>query len=250
MRWIQKNKSPENFENWKMQENATSWSQLPGSIPKDGSDNYFYYSKNELRAALLKEQNSKCLYCEGCISNHPSKTRVDHVKTPQSDTSSAEHLFDYNNLGVSCNSEYLHQESEIRKYRNVTYCDPEDISMEDEADNDVPKTHPTARHCDAHKEDKILPFTPYDQSCEEKLEFSKDGSVSSEDSDGVKVIEVLNLNAASLRNRREGAIAGFINDGDKELVKEEEAKILYEILVKRKSLKYSKAILDSLKRLY
>jgi len=250
MRWIQKNNSPDNFEKWKAQEKPQFWNQLPGTLPDDRSPHLHYYSKNELRAALLEEQNSKCLYCEGCISNHPLKTRIDHVKIPQSDTQSSGHIFDYNNLGLSCNSEYLHQESEIRRYRSVTYCDSDIIPMEEEAVDNKQKILPSARHCDAHKKDQVLSFTPYDRRCEEKLQFLSDGSVLSENPDGVHVIKILNLDAVQLRNRRQGAIAGFISDGENKFIEMKKAKELYEKLSERKSLEYSKAILDSLKRLF
>src|SRR5690625_6572933 len=94
MRWIKKKKSPDPFERWKAQAKPQSWNQLPGTLPDARSPHYHYYSKDELRAVLLKEQNSKCLYCESCISNHPSKTRVDHVKTPQALAQTSEQIFD------------------------------------------------------------------------------------------------------------------------------------------------------------
>lgn len=181
MRWIQKNNSPDNFKKWKAQEKPQSWNQLPGTLPDARSPRYHYYSKDELRAALLEEQNSKCLYCESCISNHPSKTRVDHVKTPQARAQSAEQIFDYHNLGLSCNSEFLYRKSENEKYNHNPYCPaefkPEVISKQKKTDDDSMKIHPDALHCDAHKKDQVLPFTPYDRRCEEELQFLRDGSV-------------------------------------------------------------------------
>lgn len=250
MRWIKKKKSPDPFERWKAQAKPQSWNQLPGTLPDARSPHYHYYSKDELRAVLLKEQNSKCLYCESCISNHPSKTRVDHVKTPQALAQTSEQIFDYRNLGLSCNSEYLHRKSENESHNPYCPAEYKPEVIEKKTKGDRKKIHPDALHCDAHKKDEILPFTPYDHRCEEELQFLSDGSILSKNPDGKKVIKILNLNAVQLRNRRQKAIEGFISDQNNGFIDIEIAEELYDKLLRKKSLKYSKAILDSLKKLF
>lgn len=66
----------------------------------------------------------------------------------------------------------------------------------------------------------------------------------------MEVIKILNLDAVQLRNRRQEAIEGFISDRNNGFIDIEIAEELYGKLLHKKSLKYSKAILDSLKKLF
>lgn len=217
MRWIQKNKSPEEFEKWKTENQPKKWEEFPSSLPKNPEPGITYYSKSELRKHLLHEQYNKCLYCERRISSGP--TKIDHVHTPRTGAT-PEEIFTYENLGVACHG-----------------------GEEDE--------EPRILHCDTSKKHQILPFTPYEEICETKLDFNQLGEVIGIDDDAVKVIEILNLNCKKLQNEREAAIDGYIySDSNDTLISSDEARKLFYGLKNVKNTPYSKAILDSLSRLF
>lgn len=219
MRWILKEKSPNAFEEWKESTSPKKWSDLKGSRSRDKDLKISDYSKDELRAALLKEQHGKCLYCERGISNKPLKTKIDHVRIPRK-KAAIKYVFDYNNLGLSCDGG---ERSSLK---------------------------PRVLFCDAHKADKTLPFTPYHKECEEKLIFNFRGEVNGKGTRAKNVIEILNLNCTFLKNRRRDAIEGYVANFDGSYISPPEARKLYEQIVSNKKKIYSKAILDSLRKLF
>lgn len=69
---------------------ATSWGDVPGDC------------KAQMRAALIQEQGALCAYCEGRISDSPSKMKIEHWSARHDD---ALHglIFTWSNLlGVCC----------------------------------------------------------------------------------------------------------------------------------------------------
>jgi len=101
---IIKNQSPVEFEEWKKFKNPTIWAELNGNpVPDNLQDkNSKYYSKQELRTALLQETKNLCCYCESSLENNPLQAKVEHVQ-PKEGLKNQHLLFDYNNLLISCN---------------------------------------------------------------------------------------------------------------------------------------------------
>ncbi|MEO0683674.1 MAG: retron system putative HNH endonuclease [Cyanobacteria bacterium J06649_11] len=176
---MQKKTSPTLFEEWKAQENPKDWNDLPSSPIKQElkEEGIKYYSKFELRAELLDEQGHICCYCNNKIVNDHN-TIIDHV-LPKEGNNNQHLIFDYNNLSASCKGGQK---------------DPK----------------PRELHCDAKKENDIIPFSHLDEPRLSEITFDIDGGISSTSDDARQVIKRLNLNIAKLRNLREAALSGFM----------------------------------------
>jgi len=189
-------KEPEAFCAWKRQElerliticksNPASeralYEHLPSSLPREEEDGISYYSKLELRAALLREQGYICCFCNRMIDHKPEREYKKHelADLPEEiEHMRPVHMFpknalDYDNLAVSC-----------RGGRGTG-----------------------KETCNASKGASMLPLTPFDASCEERIFFTEDGQIQGDDEDAEKTIEILNLTAYD-KDRAE-TIAGFI----------------------------------------
>lgn len=217
MKYIEKNSSPQAFEDWKVFRKPTHWSQLDGTRMSASNRNAssIYYSKEELREVLLNEQGYTCCYCENEISNNPLIAKVDHIE-PKIGNQNQHLIFDYYNLGLSCNG-----------------------GERDE--------QPRKIHCDAAKQDNLLSITPYEQRCEEEIRFTVNGLIYSDTSDGTSTIETLNLGIDKLNNLRQVAIRSVVFDSTKnDYVTITEASKLYDVYKARKKVKFKSAILQSL----
>lgn len=225
MKRIVKNPVPLAFENWKMQERPTNWGNLPSkSMPEARQEaGIHYYSKEELRQALLQEQGFICCYCMQRISNAPT-TKIEHLE-PREGDSETERIFDYHNLLVSCNGGEK---------------DPK------------PKT----LHCDTFKGNKSIALTPLQPACEQAITFTTNGQIIARSPAATTTIKNLNLAIPKLNNQRSAAIAGFIyeDSAQTELIDPKTAKQLA-IQLKKRNPQYQftpfvKAILDALDTLY
>jgi hypothetical protein len=98
MRHIQKNSSPPEFENWKKANSPTAWGDLINE-PKHREEGIVYYTKEELRGELLKEQGHLCCYCQQRIKNEES-TVIEHLfpRNGADKERGKAKMFDYNNL--------------------------------------------------------------------------------------------------------------------------------------------------------
>jgi uncharacterized protein (TIGR02646 family) len=61
---------------------------------------YTKYNQNEVKDALRKECNSKCMYCESSVE-HISYLHIEHIR-PKARDKYPELTFEYNNLGLAC----------------------------------------------------------------------------------------------------------------------------------------------------
>lgn len=187
---------PAAFRAWKRQElerlvaicksNPASgrplYDHLPSSLPYEEEEDVFYYSKLELRTALLREQGYLCCFCNKVIDHQPEgqykeheladlPEEIEHIRPVRI---FPKHALDYDNLAVSC-----------RGGRGTG-----------------------KETCNASKDKSVLPLTPFDTSCEERIFFTEDGQIQGTDDEAEKTIEILNLTAYD--EDRAETIAGFI----------------------------------------
>ena len=180
MRYIRKGDSPEAFERWKEQEQASSWEALPSRPSKHPEEGIHYYSRVELAAELIHEQQGLCAYCnEPIVRDHT--TSIDHVEPRLGDTETTR-VFDYGNLVASCDGNTKGDEK------------------------------PAQRHCDNHKSNDPLLISPLQADCQNHIQFTDTGRVREPAGrdDVAETVRVLNLNVAKLVNARAEAIAGEI----------------------------------------
>jgi len=218
MKHIVKGASPEDFERWKAENQFTNWDSFPGKLPPEDrrEEGVTYYSKIELREALLEEQGYTCCYCEKEISNDHKTTAIEHIEPREGDTQT-ERIFDYLNLILSCNG----------------------------GEKDPP---PKELHCDAAKSNKSIPFSPLDKRCKHEITFTINGKILGLTEDATQTIKVLNLDIIKLKNARKDAISGYIyEDKDEtELISIEECNSLIINLQQNKKLPFKSAILRAL----
>ncbi len=225
MRHIIKQPSPTEFELWKdtpMSEDSdkkpTDFDKhFPSNPPKVKEEGKIYYSKYDLKTALLKEQNSLCCYCNVEIKNDHNTT-IKHLK-PKEGTKNQHLIFDYDNLLASCNGN--------RK---------------------EPK--PRVLHCDAEKDIKEIDLTPKMSECETEIIYAENGGISGITERANETVKVLNLGCDKLIDERAGKILGFIYEDELNTIKisELEAEKIYNALSKTKSEPYIIAILQVLKQ--
>lgn len=195
MRHIRKNPAPQAFEDWKKSSNPTEWSDLMNE-PLHREAGIQYFTKTELRAALLKEQGHLCCYCQQRIENTES-TEIEHLfpRNGEDKVQGKAKMFEYENLMAACDG----GSTANRKRRQKE-----------------PLTPSYPEYCDRSKKEKVLPFSPLQPDVESRLSYSRmDDKVSikpvGEDPEVFTVIErTLNLNTPFLEKRRGEAIDGLI----------------------------------------
>ena len=169
MKHIVKGKSPGKFEDWK---NKASENWQPSW------DNFQNPEKKIVKKELLIEQGYICCYCGLRIENDIS-TEIEHIKPRRECVGGEEYkALDYNNFPASCNGS-------------------------------AKEPKPREMHCNNYRGDKSLVINPLDSDCENKFLYTSDGIVISKDSkDEIEnfIKNVLNLNAAKIKNRREKII--------------------------------------------
>lgn len=210
------------------------YNHLQPSLPREPEDGISYYSKLELREALLRAQGYICCFCNRVI-NHRSEgeynerqladlpEEIEHMRPVHSFPKNA---LDYDNLAISC-----------RGGRGTE-----------------------KETCNASKGASMLPLTPFDASCEERIFFTEDGQIQGADEEAEKTIEILNLTAYD--EDRAETIAGFIyqfqdeeemeNGFSDTLITREEAQKLVDVLsqkdAKGRFRPFCSAIISVLKR--
>lgn len=151
-----------------------SWAQ----IKKTPGISFESADKKDLRRALLEEQGYICGYCMRRISNSDSK--IEHIK-PQSQNPSD--TLDYNNLIICCNG------------------------------NIIGSNNSKKFHCDTHKAENPISFTPLNQSFINTLSYSsKDGEIKSSNAKyDEEINNVLNLNLSVLKANRQAVLQGVVS---------------------------------------
>lgn len=204
MKHIDKKTSPKEFENWKQQYRSGSgktlqelyesdksgndlWSVLPSSPIEEirREEEFFYYSKQELRLEIIKEQGYICCYCNQEVKDNTTSI-LEHFK-PKGLEKHKKLTFDYQNILISCNGGQK---------------DPK----------------PRELHCDAvrNEGDELL-LSPLQEDIENLFDFTKDGQVIGVTDAGKEMVERLGLKIEKLRNLRESAIRAFIYQNPFEL---------------------------------
>ena len=97
------------------------WALLPSTkTPLDKRDeNGSYYSKEELREVLFKEQFGLCCYCMNAIKNEPLYTKIEHFLPKE--TYNPKEVFEYKNLFAACNG----GEKDTNYKPRILHCDSE-----------------------------------------------------------------------------------------------------------------------------
>ncbi|MBC7774569.1 MAG: TIGR02646 family protein [Phycisphaerae bacterium] len=195
MRHIRKNPSPQAFEDWKKANNPTAWNDLM-SEPALREEGIVHYTKQELREALLKEQNHLCCYCQQRIENTES-TKIEHLfpRNGADREQGKAKTFEYENLMAACDGG----------------------SAANQMRNRVESATPSyPEYCDRSKKEKLLPLSPLQPDVETRLTYSRaDDKIRiepvGEDPEALFTVEIiLNLNTPFLEKRRGEAIDGLI----------------------------------------
>jgi len=223
MRFITKRDSPIEFERWKEQDNPKSWSEFPTNKidPTRAEEGTCYYSRAELRAHLLIEQESLCGYCESKVINKPFESKLEHI-LPQENNDYASLRFNYNNIIVVCSG------GEVFGKKGAQL------------------------HCDSAKKDQEIAITPLVNTCEEEIKFTLNGNIYSNTAEGENTIEILNLSLAKLNILRQNAIYSIIyNDIDNSIfIDKEEAIFLYNAIESKELiLPFVSSIRNALQRI-
>ena len=158
-----------------------------------------YEATSELREALLADQGYICAYCMRRIpvqdKGADETTRIEHI-VPQSSLS----------------------REEAMDYRNMVICCPGAIQS----------TSKKECHCDRHKGEMSISFSPLDQNFIDTISYRNDGSIiSSNQLHNQEINEVLNLNIGMLKANRKAVRRQLIDSlGKKEWKKGDLEKIL------------------------
>lgn len=141
-----------------------------------GYDNYA--AKDELRAALVKEQRGLCCYCMGRISASSTRMKIEHWR---------------------CQS--LHPELEL-SYENILgACLGGDGQPPDE------------RHCDTRKGDQTLKWNPAMTAARvgQRIRYEPDGTIAADDAEFHRQLDVvLGLNIPGIKKRRWAVLEGIL----------------------------------------
>ena len=88
MKHINRQQSPESFEQWKKRNSSANWNDF------SGSEVY-----REVKEQLLNQQEQMCGYCEIAITVHGQSSHIDHLKDKHN---FPQEVFNYDNFIVSC----------------------------------------------------------------------------------------------------------------------------------------------------
>ena len=137
-----------------------------------------YSAKDDLRRALVTEQEGLCCYCMGRIHAERSSMKIEHW---QCQTHHSGEQLNYQNLLGTCLG--------------------------------GPKQPVHRQHCDTRKGDRDLKWNPADRMhhIETRIRYEPDGSIHADDTDfDGQLNDVLNLNLPRLRNNRKGVLKAVL----------------------------------------
>jgi uncharacterized protein (TIGR02646 family) len=138
-----------------------------------------YPAKDDLRAALVRDQRGLCCYCMTRVEATGTAMKIEHWRC-QSHHADLE--LTYSNLLAACLGGHGQPEA--------------------------------LQHCDTRKGERDLKFNPADPShrIEQRIRFELDGTIRSGDTDfDMQVNDVLRLNLPVLKNRRKSALTGILD---------------------------------------
>lgn len=142
------------------------------------SDYANYADKDELRAALVRDQRGLCCYCMTRVEPTGAGMKIEHWRC-QSRNPALE--LSYSNLLAACLGGHGQPEA--------------------------------LQHCDTRKGEQELKFNPADPShrIEQRIRFEIDGTIASSDADfDTQLNDLLGLNLSVLKNRRKGVLTGIL----------------------------------------
>lgn len=135
-----------------------------------------YERTDDLGDSLLRDQGYLCAYC---------MRRIPVRDTGTNETSHIEHIAPQSTLS----------EQEKMDYANMLICCPGAISG----------TEKKSCHCDRHKAESIIHFSPLDKNFTATIKYKSDGTIESSDVVANQEInEILNLNIPLLKANRKG----------------------------------------------
>ena len=194
MRRIIKAASPVAFEDWKSTNKPTTWEALQNDPPYP-EEGVIYYSKRNLREALLIEQGFICCYCQ-CRIENTEHTVIEHwyPRNGADKLQGAAKTFDHDNLMAACDG----GESE-----NKTQAAAE------------MKPYPV--WCDKSKGRRTIALSPLQPDIESRFQYTqvsidevRISPITNLDLEAGETLGFLNLNTPFLEKRRGEAIAGLI----------------------------------------
>ncbi|MCM1139670.1 MAG: TIGR02646 family protein [Muribaculum sp.] len=167
-----------------------------------------YEATPDLRHSLLTDQGFICAYCMRRIEDDGSATRIEHV-TPQSALASEAERMDYSNMVICCAG-------------------------------DIEGEQHDRTHCDRHKGNDLIHFSPLDNYASSTIRYKSDGTIESSDIAIDKNLNtVLNLNVSTLKLNRKSVKDGLVRQlGKKEWKKADLEKILVKYTSKDKDGKF------------
>lgn len=145
---------------------------------KQHSDYANYANKDDLRAALVRDQRGLCCYCMSRIQATGTDMKIEHWRC-QSRNPDLE--LTYSNLLAACPGSQGQPEA--------------------------------LQHCDTRKGEQDLKINPANDEhrVEQRISFEMDGTIASDDADfNVQLNDVLNLNLPLLKNRRKGVLTAIL----------------------------------------
>jgi len=161
---------------------AITKGQEPRSLVEHRANTPSYYSnyedKDDLRAALVRDQRGLCCYCMTRVEATATAMKIEHWRCQ---SRNADLALAYSNLLAACLG---------------GHGQPED-----------------KQHCDTHKGEMDLKFNPGEPAhrIEQRIHFDIDGTIASRDEEfDAQLNDVLNLNLPLLKNRRANVLTGML----------------------------------------
>ncbi len=137
-----------------------------------------YADKDDLRAALVRDQRGLCCYCMTRVEATGTAMKIEHWRCQ----SRNDHLaLTYSNLLAACLGGHGLPEA--------------------------------LQHCDTRKGEQDLKFNPAngEHHVEQRIGFEMDGTIASSDAEfDAQLNDVLNLNLPLLKNRRKGVLTAIL----------------------------------------
>jgi len=224
MKHIEKQASPQFFEDWKLANDV----ETPEKAKLEKWSILQNPEKKVLRTHLLKEQGYLCCYCNQLIEDAPNDTlplraKIEHLD-PKDKEKYPEKKFTYENLLVACNG------GERDK--------PKKLEESEKLDESEMLVLPVLQHCDTKKGNKEkTPIHPLQHDCEEFFIYKKSGKIEGASEEANTTICKLGLDIPKLNLLRKTAINFFI---DQHLMKsEEEITLELQLLVTKVEDKFS-----------
>lgn len=198
MKYIQKEKSPIEFEDWKSKKKYTkALLDKKKKLLIEAVEIWKKFTakseiRNQVKESLLKEQGFICAYCLQRIDNS-DKTTIEHLIPRAIEPSK---MFDYDDNLMAC-------------------CDGGQGENTNRDKEKYPASYP--EYCGKHKKNSQIDIHPLQKDCEEKFNYifnplNDEVVIEGLTDKATRTIEILNLNTPKLKNLRGNSVKGFILD--------------------------------------